>query len=254
MARKKKEEEGPSKERWLVSYGDFITTLFATFAALYASSVLNKSKFEAVIQSFRSAFVSVPNIPSGQIIGQNEKGQLPPTEGGKSAAPIDLGGQPGGQKAELQELAKQIQKWVEREGLTERVRLRLEIRGLVISLGDAAFFDSGSADVRKDALGTLRALSEILAQTGRPLRVEGHTDDRPISGRYRSNWELSTARATTIVRYLIEEVKIPPGSLAASGYAEHHPMASNETVEGRARNRRIDIVILHRGAQAEEPK
>jgi chemotaxis protein MotB len=119
--------------------------------------------------------------------------------------------------------------------------------GLVISLREAGFFDSGSATPKADALPTLRKIAEKLGDTPYDLRVEGHTDNVPIhNAAFASNWELSSLRATGIARLFIEMKVIEPDRISAAGYAEYHPVASNDTEEGRAQNRRVDLVVMPR--------
>jgi chemotaxis protein MotB len=119
--------------------------------------------------------------------------------------------------------------------------------GLVISLREAGFFDSGSANPRSDTLGTLRQIGNALGRAPYDIRIEGHTDNLPIhNAEFDSNWELSSARATRIAHLFIDLKTIPPSRLAAAGYAEFHPVASNETAEGRAENRRVDLVVMPR--------
>jgi chemotaxis protein MotB len=119
--------------------------------------------------------------------------------------------------------------------------------GLVISLREAGFFDSGSAAPKEEALPTLRQIAERLSATPYDLRIEGHTDNVPVhNAEFDSNWELSAARATHIARLFLEMQALPPDRLSAAGYAEFHPVASNDTAEGRAENRRVDLVVLPR--------
>jgi chemotaxis protein MotB len=136
-------------------------------------------------------------------------------------------------------LAKQI--------ATHTVSLKMGRDGLVISLREAGFFDSGSATPKAEALPVLRQIADRLATTPYDLRIEGHTDNVPIhNAEFDSNWELSSARATHIARLFMEMKAIPPDRLSAAGYAEFHPVASNDTAEGRAENRRVDLVVLPR--------
>jgi chemotaxis protein MotB len=119
--------------------------------------------------------------------------------------------------------------------------------GLVISLREAGFFASGSATPKPETLPTLRLIGESLGRTPYSLRIEGHTDNHPIhTSEFDSNWELSSARATRIARILLELKAVPPERLSAAGFAEYHPVATNDTPEGRAQNRRVDLVVLPR--------
>ena len=125
--------------------------------------------------------------------------------------------------------------------------------GVVISLRDSVLFPPGNAELSTGAQNTLDRLAETLVATHHPIRVEGHTDATPIAtSQYPSNWELSTARATAIVRYLSDRHGIPPEQLSAVGYGEFHPVANNSSIEGKQKNRRVDIVILGGNAASKE--
>jgi chemotaxis protein MotB len=135
------------------------------------------------------------------------------------------------------------------------VRIHVEPRGLVISLGENGVFDSGSDQIKPEGRILLDTLATSLVSLGNHIRVEGHTDSVPIHNqRFPSNWELSTARATTVVSYLITKFGLWPEMLSAAGYAEYRPAASNDTEEGKARNRRVDIIVLNPAAAAVEPR
>jgi chemotaxis protein MotB len=145
----------------------------------------------------------------------------------------------------LQDAQFAIEKALQPEMLRHEVTMAMKREGLVISLKEMGFFDSGSATVREDALDAISRLAEVLRHRPENLRVEGHTDNVPIhNSKFASNWELSTARATEMVRLLITKYGLLPGHLSAAGYGEFHPVASNHTPQGRAQNRRLDIVIL----------
>ena len=134
------------------------------------------------------------------------------------------------------------------------IRTRLEQRGLVVSLGENGVFDSGSDQIKTEGKEILDTLATGLVALGNYIRIEGHTDNVPISNsRFPSNWELSTARATAVVSYLITKFGMRPELISAAGYAEYRPVASNELEEGRARNRRVDIIVLNPAAAAVEP-
>jgi chemotaxis protein MotB len=149
------------------------------------------------------------------------------------------------QEANLTALQAELQQALRREIAAKAVALHRESEGLVISLREFGFFDSGSADLRPWALPALDRIASILAVLTCRLRIEGHTDNVPIhTAQMASNWELSTARSTELVRLLIVRYRFSPERLSAAGYAEYHPIASNDTLQGRAQNRRVDVVIL----------
>ena len=139
--------------------------------------------------------------------------------------------------------------------LQDRIKVRIDQRGVIVSLSEAGFFDTGSAQVRDDAVPTLRDLAVALRSTDSPIAVEGHTDNVPIkTPLYPSNWELSTVRATSIVRYLIEEQGYDPLRLSATGFAEYRPVGDNATAEGRSQNRRVDLVVLTEAGNGPAPR
>jgi chemotaxis protein MotB len=149
--------------------------------------------------------------------------------------------------SDLERLRKELAQSLAGQIASHAVALEMGRDGLVISLREAGFFDSGSATPKAEALPTLRKIADRLGDTPYDLRVEGHTDNVPIhNAAFASNWELSSLRATSIARLFIEMKAIEPDRIAAAGYAEYHPVASNDTEEGRAKNRRVDLVVMPR--------
>ena len=218
-------------ERWLVSYADLVTLLFAVFAMLYAISDVDSQKLGRMVSNMQSAFAS-----GGVSIAEPALGQVTDL-----SPPSFLGAQDrallGVRRALLGRLGGQIRQ--------QRVEMTLDRRGLVISMREAGSFAVGSADLSGVAETIVTEVSEVLADVGNLVRVEGHTDDVPINtARFASNWELSTARATAVVAFLIERLGVPPRRLSAAGYGEFRPEGPNDSTANRARNRRVDIVIL----------
>jgi chemotaxis protein MotB len=239
MAKKKKHEEHENHERWLVSYADFITLLFAFFVVMYSVSSVNEGKLRAAADAISQAFNPLVNLSASPVrIDPKITSQLPNviTPDFKVYQKI---------KEALEEAG---------EGLTGKVEVSVEKRGIVIRVAETVIFDTGKAEIREDALDVLGKVGGILADLDNQVRVEGHTDNVPIkTARYPSNWELSTDRASTIVRHFIDRVKMEPSRLSAGGYAEYRPVDGNGSPEGRARNRRVDIVILNEQEAALEP-
>ncbi len=229
--------QGPSHDRWLVSYADFITLLFAFFTTMYAISTVDAQKLVSVVGSMQEAFDSTARPAPVVRTPSARPSQTTPTD----AAP-----------SREQRLAELL-----RARLAHRaVDVEIDRRGVVVSLREAGSFPRGSADLSEAAREVLGELAATLgAGATHTLRVEGHTDDIPMrSGRFASNWELSTARATSVVSYLVQDLGLEPGRLSASGYGEYHPRVPNTTEADRARNRRVDVVILNDGtARGEEP-
>ncbi len=242
MARKKKHPEHVNHERWLVSYADFITLLFAFFTTLYAISTVDQKKAGKLQFSMRTAF----NVDFFKTDGPPPPGGLMTVvegllsgSGKKPAASVV----PKGGKKPIDGVAQRLAALAEHPALRGRFQVRMEARGLVVSLAEAGFFESGSASIKEDALGTVTDLAKILSESGMAVTIEGHTDNVPMRrGRYATNWELSTARATAVVAFFIEQ-GLAPELLSAAGYGEYRPVSPNDTPEGRTRNRRVDVVI-----------
>lgn len=242
MRRKRPEEEHENLERWLVSYADFITLLFAFFVVMYAISSINEGKYRVLSDALMSAFREQPGSPRLVVLDERSHGILP---GGGD--PIGEPGSPGG--GAEGEAMKQAARSLMRElaPLVQQGQARVEqtAQGLSVELSASALFASGEAALQANALPALEAVARVLAGTKNDIRVEGHTDNVPINvPLYPSNWELSSARAGTVVR-LLSERGVASERLSAVGYADTRPIDSNASAEGRARNRRVNILILH---------
>lgn len=270
------EEEGGS-ERWLVSYADFITLLFAFFTTLYAISTVDAQKMGKMVTTMRAEFdsgvfssgdkkLSLSQGSGGAASSSREVLQsLTPGNGISTQARAfkgmeDLTGS-GSKRAvlngekDLGRYKKGVENLMSVSISKGIVRVYLEPRGLIISLGEKGIFDSGSDQIKPEGKAVLDELATSLVSVGNYIRVEGHTDNVPICNpRFPSNWELSTARATVVVCHLIQTYSLSPAMLSAAGYAENRPIASNDTEEGKARNRRVDLIILNPAAAAMEPK
>lgn len=213
-------------DRWLLSYADLVTLLLALFTTLYAASSLDAMKLEPIAFSLREAF-DVPLAAGGPIV--------PPVTVVADAAPQDdLGIR----------LARELAEAVR----VHRVEIHRDGRGLIVSLPEEAAFGVGSTELSEEARRVIARIAAAAAKASNPIRIEGHTDNVPIrTQRFASNWELSTARASAVVAFLVEAVGVAPARLSAAGYGEFHPRVANDTADNRARNRRIDIVILEAG-------
>jgi chemotaxis protein MotB len=238
-----------SHDRWLVSYADFITLLFGFFVVLYAFARADQKKQVQVTQSIDAAFRSLGIFP----IALGHKEANSEADGAESPSipmNIVMGEDvltPARVKSDLQNMKRQLLQTLSNQVVMRTVSIQMGRDGLVISLREAGFFDSGSAAPKPQTLATLRAIAVSLQPTGYNLRIEGHTDNVPIhNNSFDSNWELSTARATNIARMLLSLNAIPADRISAAGYAEFHPVASNDTPEGRAQNRRVDLVVQPR--------
>jgi chemotaxis protein MotB len=235
-----------SQERWLVSYADFITLLFAFFVVLYAFSKADQKKHAQVSAAIDSAFqsLSVASVIPGSTSSIEKKELLASTgprylPGQRTSAAQVIG--------DLEHIRRDLQKRLSGQIARGTVSIQLSRDGLVISLREAGFFDTGSAIPRPETSATLNQIAASLEDCRYDVRVEGHTDTIPIhNSEFDSNWELSSARATHIARMLVEMRAIPPEQISAAGYAAYHPIANNDTVEGRAANRRVDLVVMPR--------
>jgi len=258
MSRKKRHEEHANHERWLVSYADFITLLFAFFVVLYSSSQVDKRKVGKLSLAIQVAFQQMGVFESSNtklplsttepmpfqdvqaienvVRSQDLQRFVQPREGALSNAVL-----PG----DIMDIQSEIEKALAPEIQRHVVELNSRREGLVISLREIGFFESGSATLRSSSEGAIERLATILRGRDEMLRIEGHTDNVPIhNAQFQSNWELSTARATELIKVFITRYGFSPDRLAAAGYAEFHPVDTNSTPEGRAHNRRVDIVVL----------
>ena len=249
MSRRKKAHEHVNHERWLVSYADFITLLFAFFVVLYASAQVDNKKIAQVSAAIQGGFQQL-----GAFSGNGGTVMLPSPEPRPGSPPppsnvVDLahGTQGGGYSPDVNALKRQLEEALGEEIKKHEIEMRVTPEGLVVSLREVGFFNSGGSTLLVDGQNTLSRIAKVLNEKGFHIRVEGHTDNMPIhTARFKSNWELSTARATEVVSLLIEKHGFDPSQVSAAGYSEYRPIASNDTDEGRRANRRVDVVVVAR--------
>lgn len=271
MALKKEPEKHANHERWLVSYADFITLLFAVFVVLYAMSQSDVQKVAQVAQALRESFGYSTMASAGQkgVLDATDLRQIPSIKPEMAVVPMTrlmppagprMGGMDKGrgkaaaEEKEFKEIQSAIEAYLIKHGAQNRVSMSITSRGLVISLKEAGFFDSGSSVVKASGYQLLNTIIEAMTQYSNPLRIEGHTDNIPInSSQFPSNWELSAGRATNVLRYLLKTHELDPAAISATGYAEFRPTADNSTPEGRSQNRRVDIVMLSSESTKSEP-
>jgi chemotaxis protein MotB len=245
------EEEHENHERWLITYADMITLLMAFFVMMYGMSILDLKKFADFKSGAANQLGKSPVIVGGQGILAGGTGVAE-----AAAPPIGSGARDGASDAtevrgdvkheQLGQLVKEVQRRLHDAGLDNEAELQVDPRGLVITLPDTVAFESGSAFISIDGRGVLDQVSVALAHIDNQIVVEGHTDDRPTNGRggYATNWELSTTRATQVLRWLVQIRHIPAPRLSAAGYADTRPRYQNDTPAHRAANRRVEIVIV----------
>ena len=219
----------------MVSYADFMTLLFAFFVVLYSSSQVDKTKMASLSDAITNGFqeLGVGPGPGGKAVVLS--GDAMPAAALRSSRP--------GESVEA--IRHKLELGLPDELQHHTVSLRETREGLVLSLREIGFFQSGSATPRANSMDAFDRIGAVLASVAGNLRIEGHTDNVPIHTVYfHSNWELSTARATEVIRLLLTREGVDPDRLSAAGYAEFHPIAENSTEDGRRLNRRVDIVII----------
>jgi chemotaxis protein MotB len=255
------EEEHENHERWLVTYADMLTVLMALFIVMFAISVVDKNKFDALKAGMVDQLgEGQPSLLDG---GSGLLDQPGVADGGMTmdvtaaAAALDEQQRRAGavqqERADLEAARKKIAGALESKGMSDKVRFRIDERGLVVTLvTDDVLFDLGSAGLREQGRGVLDAIAPALGPLPNPVTVEGHTDDLPIRGRFTTNWELSTARATSVLRYLMETHQVPAARLSAAGYADQRPLVPNTPAQ-RATNRRVEVIVRAIAAAAAPP-
>jgi chemotaxis protein MotB len=264
VSRRKKNPQRVNHERWLVSYADFITLLFAFFVVLYASSQVDKRKVGKLALAIQVAFQEMGVFPTSstevpidisdpmpfsnvQAIENMQKN----ASIGHIASHPEGGLGAGKEDGDLAQLETELESTLAAEIKRKEIAMRREPDGLVISLREVGFFESGSSQMKAASEAAFDRIATLLRERNCRVRIEGHTDNVPIHNtQFSSNWELSTSRATEIVRILIVRDGYSPNRLSAAGYAEFHPIASNDAAEGRSMNRRVDIVVLGQEALA----
>ncbi|HEY8313140.1 MAG TPA: flagellar motor protein MotB [Candidatus Baltobacteraceae bacterium] len=229
--RKRAEEqkvETAGMMRWLLTYADMITLMLALFIILFAMSTISKVKVQAFAKSVSGGF-------------DNQWSVNQPPAGGTQ------GSQTFNSASSVPSVQRELQKYVEHNRLQNAMQVHMDHRGLVITLlSDKSYYDEGSAQLRPQTMRILDEIDSFLKKNDNLIRVEGNTDNVPIhTDLYPTNWELSTARAVNVVRYLVERDKLGPTRISAAGYGEFQPRTDNSTVQGRQTNRRVDIVLLN---------
>ncbi len=238
MARKKKHPEHVNHERWLISYADFITLLFAFFVVMFAVSQVDSNKVGRFTESVRAVTMwnGPPLTPARSDGGKSG--------GSSSIAPTNVvvTGRTSG--VDLRQIRELLRQKLRSAIVNSRISIEVEHGNLVVRLQDVGFFETGSATLTAESVEDLRTLGDAVLDLQYPIRIEGHTDSiRVRSPHFRSNWDLSTARAVAVVDVLHELAGVPEKRLSVAGYADTRPVDTNHTPEGRRRNRRVDIVL-----------
>jgi chemotaxis protein MotB len=218
---------------WMVTFSDMVTLLLVFFVLLYSLSILDQEKFRQFMASFHG-------------IGILERSDQPLEKDKDFDYPVSDNGPNYWEERErtIQEIFDTVQSYIMVNGLDIDIEIRMSDRGVVLEIKDEILFESGKAQLKPEAVQVLSKLSGLLNQLPYTISVEGHTDNRPINtSQFPSNWELSTGRAVSVVRFLAERQGVDPQKFLAVGYGEYHPRAPNDTPENMAKNRRVLIVI-----------
>ena len=256
---RKKPEEHENHERWLVSYADFITLLFAFFVVMFATSQTDKAKAQQVADSVKKAldggsFKSIASVILGGTIDNKGQGNAQ-LKGPGGAMPATKAAVPSNaQIAELLPSLHVLSKQLEQEVKSGKLQISMGARGLTVSFTQAALFPSGEDVVSPDTYDTIRKIASAINEIPNPVRMEGHTDAIPIhNSRFRSNWELSAARSIALLE-LLTSFGVSKDRLSIAGYADTAPVDDNLTAGGRQKNRRVDIIILNETGVKGEPE
>ena len=268
MRRRKKSSGGhhPSHERWIVSYADFVTLLFAFFVVMFATANADKGKARAVGESVKAALEEgrISNVGDAirQVFSREENPaahkpnvkQIPGNKTVQNPESPSIEEQSARAYLELRPLMDILKKQLQAEVQKGDVEVHMEPRGLAISFKQAALFASGEDELKTSSFDAIGKVGVAIRDLPNQVRLEGNTDNVPIhNDRFRSNWELSAARSIALLNLLVDRYQVPAERLGVAGYADVAPVASNATEEGRARNRRVDVVILSERAARAEP-
>ncbi|HHW42700.1 OmpA family protein [Desulfofundulus thermobenzoicus] len=245
MKRHNRKTEYGSMERWLITYADMITLLLIFFIVMYSLSQIDIKKFRYLAESLNKA------MGGGGVILENMGPSVVP---GISGTQQEVPREDIADQREMENIRQELLRQIQQEGLAARVTATNEERGIVVSFQEEVLFKRGSAELTGGARQAITSIAPVLLKTPNYIRIEGHTCDLPIhTPQYPSNWELSTARALTVVRELINQAHFPPQRLSAVGYGEYRPRVPNDSEEHRQLNRRVDVVILRSKYTGAEP-
>lgn len=248
MARRQRHEEHENHERWLVSYADFITLLFAFFVVMYAISSVNEGKYRVLSDSLVSAFKNVPPTAADPLRESQPLAGAAPKQIILPTPSAELRQQPDArleeQTRKMQDMAGNIKQSLGSFIDQGKVRVTQSKRGIAIEINDSILFDPARAELQSSSITMLRAVADMVKGSDNLIQIEGHTDNTPIrSTQFPSNWELSSARAASVVR-LFAEAGVAPQRMVVIGYSDQRPAEANDKGDGRARNRRVTLNIL----------
>jgi len=244
------EEHEEGSPAWMVTYGDMVTLLLTFFVFLFSVSAPNSDRFLRSVRSIQGA-LGFPPLPSA--VGEMPIGEAG-AENGDEELKKALAEKLEREMAQLEEVKLLLAEFLEESFFGHTVQIEMDERGIVIRFAENVLFDLGKADLKPEAQEILSEIARVIAQIPNHVRVEGHTDNLPIAtSRFPSNWELSTARATAVIRYMADAHSIDPRRMSAAGYGEYRPLKPNDSDQNRRLNRRVDVVILRLGLSEVEP-
>lgn len=229
-------------ESWLIPYADILTLLLALFIVLFATAQVDQKKFDQMAYAFNTAFSGSPSVfDRNQAITPETDASVP---GQQSEA--SMGQEQLKEIVQLSELKKQIDHYIQENKLTGDLNTILTEDGLMIRIKDSALFTSGNADLRPESLRVGEEIGKVLVPLSQKIVISGHTDNIPINTiEFPSNWELSSKRAINFMKFILaSEKKLQPERFSAIGYGEYRPLQPNDTIDGRAKNRRVEVLIM----------
>ena len=229
-------------ESWLLPYADMLTLLVALFIVLFAMGQVDQAKYDELRVVLSETLGGKGVLDYQDSIVEDES----PTQESTESVEALLSEAAETEKTELEELQSRLNGYIEEKALADRLQTELGASGLLITINDGILFDSGSAELRQNSHELMDQLSAMLASDPpRYIQISGHSDDVPMGGaNFESNWDLSGARAYNVMKLFLESDYLKPGQLSYSGYGEYHPVATNETTEGREQNRRVEVLVL----------
>lgn len=234
MSRKKHVTDDSIHNEWIATYSDTVTLLLTFFIMLYSVSAVNEQKVRQLAASFQNVLLGQAGDTLFDFNMKN--GDVPLV--GEETSGISTGNA-------ANDVYKKVQEVVQKNKLESSVEIKRDPRGVIIELRDNVLFDSGSAEIKTNSVNILEKLNSVISSVPYNISVEGHTDNVPISNyKYESNWELSTARAVSVVKYFVETKNNTPVRFTAAGYGEYKPLVANDSDEHRAKNRRVNILIV----------
>ena len=253
MRRRRVPEENAHSDRWLVSFADFMTLMFALFVVLFASAFRDKEAIQKVSAAVKDGFQDMGTFSSPPSIKSGVKLTKKQTVGSPSILPEEIRRATSADAGiDIAELHRKLNEAVGKEIERNEIAMRVTPEGFVISLRELGFFGSGDARLAPGAADKIKRIAAVLKQYGLDMRVEGNSDNVPIhNATFNSNWDLSTARAMAVAMMLIDESSVDPGKVSIVSYGEYHPTATNDTPEGRRENRRVDIVVVSPAKRSE---